>query len=102
MSMLEKFNGHKKTMEEKMSELEKEFEKKVNEVGEDFIDGFKSLVSEASEEEFAEFLKSKEIDEVDRIAAITMRMESRLEKLGKKSCENQEGKKGSGIAVFVL
>lgn len=101
MSMLKKFNEHKKAMHEKLDKIAEEHAKEVEKIGNEFLEEFKSLVSEASEEEFVEFLHDKEngLDEMDKIAAMTMRLEA---KYGRHCKDDENKKEGPGIAVFVL
>lgn len=80
MTMLEKFKEHKKVMHAKFDKAHEICEKSMDEAGHEFIENFKSLVANASEEEFYDFLfKSGDaLDDVDRMAAIAARTQHRL------------------------
>lgn len=77
MNMIEKFNEHKKAMNKRCEEAELVYHKVVDEATSDFVNSFRSLVEEASEEEFIKFVTESgdELEEFDKVAALAMRME---------------------------
>lgn len=73
MSMLNKFKENKKVMEIKMEQASK----LADAAAEEFIDSIKSLVKDASEEEFKEFIQADDdaIELEDKLAVITAHAE---------------------------
>lgn len=90
MSMIEKFKEHKKMMFAKFDEAQKNCAKAMDAASDEFFEKFKSLVKSASEEEFFKFIcqSGDELDEVERMAAIAMRLEASEKRCkGKTECE---------------
>lgn len=76
LDVLERFNNCKKTFDEKVKTIEAEYEKALVEAGNEFAENYKSLIKSLSEDEFIKFigLPIDMVDEMDKIAAIIMRM----------------------------
>lgn len=68
MSMVEKFKENKKVMEIKMEQASK----MADAAAEEFIDSLKSLVKDASEEDFKQFLGANDemIEAEDKLAVV--------------------------------
>lgn len=80
MSMIEKFLKGKEEMHKQLKvaheEAMKVFNDKADKISDKFIDKFKEMVAEASNEEFAKFISSGELAKPDVIAAIAFRAEA--------------------------
>lgn len=89
MSLLEKYLEGKKELHVKFDEIHEECEKKLDAAGCEFLAKFKEMIANASDEEFHEFMcsNSDEFDEIERMAALTARLES----YGKR-CKDKEEK----------
>lgn len=74
-TMLEKFNEYKKALDRKVDILKEECQRAIDAAGEEFLNNYKSLVKNASEDEFIKFIELPRgvIDDVDKIAAIMIR-----------------------------
>lgn len=85
MSMLEKFNEHKKAMHAKFDETHETFVKAMDEASNEFLDKFKSLVASASEDEFRKFIYENNdvLNDEDIMAAIVFRIEAKNENQSK-------------------
>lgn len=103
MSLLEKFNERKKAMYAKFDEVRETCEKAIDAAGHEFLEDFKSLVVSASEEEFMEFLfkSGDEVDEIEKIAAITARVEAQRDKAEAEKA-NDKPKDGKGHPVVII
>ena len=105
MSLLEKFNESKKTMYAKFDEAREICEKAIDAAGNEFLDDFKSLVISASEEEFMEFLfkSGDDVDEIEKIAAITARVEAHRNKTEAEKVNNKpKDSKGHPVVIIGL
>lgn len=107
MSLLEKFNEHKKAMYAKFDKAHEACAKAMDEASEEFLDNFKSLVANASEDEFMEFVfnSGDELDEVDKIAAIAARLEAKRDNEKAEANDADEKPKrpdGPGVVIIGL
>lgn len=75
-TMIEKFKERKKAFENEMEEIQERAHKMMDDAASRFTKDYESLAQSASEEDFREFIKSsdEDIDEVDRVAAMVMRV----------------------------
>lgn len=77
MSMIEKFLKGKEEMHKQLdaahAEATRIFDEKSEKICNAFVDQFKEMVMNASNEEFAKFISSNELDKPDVIAAIVFR-----------------------------
>ena len=77
MSMIEKFLEDKRNLKKSFREIEdaaiKAVSEKANEMIDNFINGFKDMIAEASDEEFVEFITSGKLEDDDIAAAIMFR-----------------------------
>ena len=82
MSMLKKFNEYKKAMHDKLDAAEEVFRNASDEAVSEFMENFRSLVVNAPEQEFCDFVfhNKDELDEMDAMAAVAMRLEARAER----------------------
>jgi len=103
MSMIEKFLENKnalcKSIEEIREAAIKVVDEKANEMIDNFVDNFKEMVTEASDEEFVSFLMSGKLEDEDIAAAIAFRAEARK---NAKADNEPEEKHGHRVHVFVL
>lgn len=107
MSLLEKYLEGKNKLHAKFDEINEARDKQLDAAGGEFLSNFKEMVANASEEEFHEFmLKSgKQLDEVERMAALCARLESYRKRSSDKSDEdnaNDEHKRGVHVMVVEL
>lgn len=109
MSLLEKYLEGKKEMYARFDEIREACEEAIDEAGGEFLEKFKEMIANASEEEFHEFMcgSGDELDEIERMAALT----ARLENYGKRCREKQEAneekaeekpKKNEGPHVVII
>lgn len=103
MSMLEIFKEHKKAMHAKFDEAHEICAKAMDEAAGEFVENFKSLVANASEEEFMNFIfkSGDELDETDIIAALAARVEAKRENAEKEEAD-EKPKKRSGHGVVII
>lgn len=103
MSMIEKFLEQKNTLGKTIEEIRdaaiKAVEEKANEMIDNFVDNFKEMVTNASDEEFVSFLMSGKLEDEDIAAAIAFRAEARKDA---KANDEPEEKCGHRVHVFVL
>lgn len=78
MSLLEKYLDGKKEMYAKFDEIREACDEALDAAGGEFLDKFKEMIAAASDEEFHEFMchSGDELDEIERMAALTARLES--------------------------
>lgn len=103
MSMLEMFKEHKKAMHAKFDKATEVYNKAMDDASQEFLDNFKSLVANASEEEFMEFLfrSGDELDEIDKIAAMAARVEAQRDKAEKEEAD-EKPKRHDGPGVVIV
>lgn len=91
MSLLEKYLEDKNEMLVKVEEIHKKCDEAIDTVGGEFLKKFKTMIANASDEEFHEFMCNScdELDEVERMAALTARLES----YGKRCREGEDKQK---------
>ncbi len=103
MSMIEKFLENKSALHKNLDELREEALKvvahKADVLVDEFIDGVKAMVAEASDEEFVAFITSGKLDDEDIVAAIAFRAEANN---GAKESDKPNEKHGRHVNVFVL
>lgn len=87
MSLLEKYLDGKKEMYAKFDEIREACDEALDAAGGEFLEKFKEMIAAASDEEFHEFMcnSGDELDEIERMAALTARLESYA-----KRCDEQE------------
>lgn len=106
MSLLEKYLEGKKEMYAKFDEIREACDEAIDAAGGEFLDKFKAMIADASDEEFNEFMcdSDDELDEIERMAALTARLES----YGKRCRENEEKepedkpKKNEGPGIVII
>lgn len=103
MSLLEKYLEGKKEMYAKFDEIREACDEAIDAAGCEFLTKFKEMIANASDEEFHEFMcsNSDELDEIERMVALTARLES----YGKRCRENEsndEPKKVKGHRIVVV
>lgn len=103
MSLLENYLERKNGMFGNIEAIHKMCEEQVDAIGNEFLKDFKEMIANASDEEFHEFMcsRSDELDEIERMAALTARLES----YGKRCRENEsddEPKKTKGHRIVVV
>ena len=78
MSLLEKYLEGKKEMYAKFDEIREACDEAIDAAGGEFLEKFKEMIAGASDEEFHEFMcnSGDELDEIERMAALTARLES--------------------------
>ena len=88
MSLLENYLEGKKKMYAKFDELHEACSKAIDAVGGEFLEEFKKMIANASEEDFHEFMchSGDDLDDIERMAALTARLES----YGKRCREEEE------------
>lgn len=106
MSLLEKYLEGKEEMHAKFDEIHKHANEAIDAVDNEFLENFKTMIAEASEEDFHEFLckSGDKLDEIERMAALTARLEA-----FEKKCKNEqnkehedESKKNDGPHVVII
>lgn len=105
MSLLEKYLEGKKEMYAKFDEIREACDEAIDAAGGEFLAKFKEMIANASDEEFHEFMcsNSDELDEIERMAALTARLESYS-----KRCKDEENepedkhKKNDGPHVVII
>jgi hypothetical protein len=105
MSLLEKYLEGKKEMYAKFDEIREACDEAIDAAGGEFLEKFKEMIAGASDAEFHEFMcnSGDELDEIERIAALTARLES----YGKR-CKDEENeredkpKKNDGPHVMII
>lgn len=107
MSMIEKFLEAKETLRKDIDEVRDEALKaasaKADKLIDDFVDGYKAMIADASDDEFIAFITSGKLEDDDILAAITFRHEAA--KICSEPCEqsNESNEKhGRPIRVIVL
>ena len=77
MSMIEKFLSAKNELRENLAEVKEEMLEaataKADKLIDEFIEGFKLAILDASDEEFIEFITSGKLDDEDLTAALMFR-----------------------------
>ena len=105
MSMIEKFLENKSALDKGLTELKVEALKSVQAEADamidEFIEGVKAMVAEASDAEFVAFITSGKLDDEDIAAAIAFRAEVREDR-NEKSCETHNENHEHHVHVFVL
>ena len=99
MSLLEKYLEGKNELHAKFDEIHKHADEALDAAGNEFLESFKVMVAEASEEDFHEFMckSGDKLDEVERMAALCARLEAYEAKK-----EHDASKKSEGIRVMVF
>ena len=93
MSLLEKYKEQEKQLYAKFDEIHKACDEAIEAAGNEFIAKFKEIVANASDEEFYEFMSKSgnELDNAERMAALTARLES----YGKRCKEKENAEENS-------
>lgn len=92
MSLLSKYLEGKEKLHEEFEEIHKKCDEALDMAGGKFLEQFKEMVAAASDEEFHEFMceSGEELDDIERMAALTARLESYSKRCKEK--ENDEEK----------
>ena len=107
MSLLEKYKEQQNELYAKFDEIHKACDEAIEAAGNEFLGKFKEMIAAASDEEFHEFMlkTGKELDEVERMAALCARLESFR---NKHKAENEEANEkperpnGPGVVIIGL
>ena len=105
MSLLEKYLEGKKELHAKFDEIHEKCDEMLDAAGGEFLAKFKAMIANASDEEFHEFMCSSgdELDEIERMAALTARLESYTKRCRNEEDESKdEPKKVKGHHVVVV
>ena len=109
MSMIEKFLENKSTLHKSLDEIREEAlraaEPKADALIDEFIEGVKAMVAEATDEEFVAFITSGKLDDEDLNAVIMFRAEAAKTHSAdacEERCEETNEKRGHRVHVFVL
>ena len=105
MSLLEKYLDGKNELHAKFDEIHEKCDEMLDVAGGEFLAKFKEMIANASDEEFHEFMctSGDELDDIERMAALTARLES----YGKR-CKDEEKepedkpKKSDGPHVMII
>lgn len=106
MSLLEKYLEGKKEMHAKFDEINKACEEALDAAGGEFLEKFKEMIAGASDDEFHEFMcnSGDELDDIERMAALTARLESYGKRCKDKEEKEPEDKpkKNDGPHVMII
>lgn len=105
MSLLEKYLEGKKELHAKYDEIHEKCDEMLDAAGGEFLDKFKTMIANASDEEFHEFMcsNSDELDEIERMAALTARLESYAKRCKDEEKEPEDKpKKNDGPHIMII
>lgn len=104
MSLLENYLEGKKEMYAKFDEIREACDEAIDAAGGEFLEKFKEMIAAASDEEFHEFMcnSGDELDDIERMAALTARLESYGKRCKEKENAKDEENKDDGPHVVII
>ena len=105
MSLLSKYLEGKEKLHEEFEEIHKKCDEALDMAGGKFLNEFKEMIAAASDEEFHEFMceSGDELDDIERMAALTARLESYSKRCKEKeNAKNEEDKDDDGPHVVII
>lgn len=105
MSLLEMYKEQEKQLYATFDEIHAKCNEAIEAAGNEFLDKFKAMIADASDDEFHEFMcnSGNELNDIERMAALT----ARLENYGKRCRENESNEpedkhKDNGHRVVII
>ena len=104
MSLLKKYLEGKEKLHEEFEEIHRKCDEALDMAGGKFLQSFKEMIAAASDEEFHNFMceSEDELDNIERMAALTARLESYGKRTKDEPKEENKGDDGHHIVIIDL